>query len=192
MSLAATTAKPDGLGSFFSKLPTQATDTFERVSRGSREAFEKMARQPHATLPMGKGKQMVIHTDRVRAKPALSPTMSMNIGVTAVGLGIWGTLFPGHVKKTLGIRSPEPVVQAVFGARELWTGFTLAGDPTKSDMLWARVAGDVFDILALKALDNRHNPKRGAARAALGFVLVVTALDVITAARMSNVQRNCL
>jgi len=182
MSLAEqTTAKPDRLGAFFSKLPDQATDAFERV-----------ARRPHPSMSLGKGKDIVIHTDRVRAKPALSPTLSMNIGVTAVGLGLWGSLFPGHVKKTLGIRSPEPVVQAVFGARELWSGFTLAGDPTKSEVLWARVAGDVLDIVALKALDNRRNPKRGTARAALGFVLAVTALDVITAMRMSNVKRNCL
>jgi hypothetical protein len=182
MSLAEhTISKPDGLGSFFAKLPDQAT-----------QAFERIARQPHPSVTLGKGKDMVIHTDRVRAKPAFSPTLSMNIGVNAVGLGIWGALFPGHVKKTLGIKAPEPVVQAVFGARELWTGFTLAGDPTKSEVLWARVAGDVFDILALKALDNRHNPKRGNARAALGFVLFVTALDVIAASRMSNVKRNCL
>ncbi|HEY8574310.1 hypothetical protein [Phenylobacterium sp.] len=193
MSLAEpTTAKPDGKGSFFSKLPSQATDTFDRVARGSREAFERIARQPHPRLTLGKDRDVVIHTDRVRAKPAISPTLSMNIGANAVLLGIWGTLFPGHVKKTLGIKAPEPVVQAVFGARELWTGFTLAGDPTKSEVLWARVAGDVFDIVALKALDNRHNPKRGTARAALGFVLFVTALDVIAASRMTNVKRNCL
>jgi hypothetical protein len=193
MSLAeSTTTKPDGQGGFFAKLPSQATDTFDRIARRPRQAFERMARQPHATLPMRGGQKLVIHTDRVRARPALSPTLSMNIGATAVLLGLWGTLFPGHVKKTLGVRAPEPVVQAVFGARELWSGFTLAGDPTKSGVLWARVAGDVFDILALKLLDNRRNPQRWTARAALGFVLAVTALDVITAARMSNVQRNCL
>ena len=182
MSLAEHPAtRPNGLGDFFARIPDRAA-----------EAFEKIARQPRASLPMGGGRQMTVHVDRVRAKPALSPTLSMNIGVTAVALGLWGSLFPGHVKKTLGVRAPEPVVQALFGARELWTGFTLAGDPTRSDMLWARVAGDIFDIVALKALDNRRNPQRGTARAALGFVLAVTALDVITAARMSNVKRNCL
>lgn len=182
MSLADTiTSKADGLGTFFARMPDKANETFERL-----------ARQPRARVPLGGGKQMTLHTDRVRARPALSPTLSMNIGMTAIMLGLWGTLFPGHVKKTLGVKAPEPVVQAVFGARELWSGFTLAGDPTKSEVLWARVAGDVFDILALKMLDNRSNPQRGAARAALGFVLAVTALDAIAAARMSNVQRNCL
>ena len=116
----------------------------------------------------------------------------MNIGVTAVALGIWGTFFPSHVKRTLGVRSSEPVVQALFGARELATGFTLAGDPTKAVALWARVAGDICDIAALRGLDSPTNPKRGNARAALGFVLAVTALDLVTAIRMSNVERNCL
>lgn len=175
-----TSAKPNGHGGLLSKVPWPNAQT-----------FEKLARSPRGRLPLPKGKEIVVHTDRVRAKPAISPTMSMNIGATAVGLGLWGALLPNHVKKTLGIRAPAPVVQAVFGARELVTGFTLAGDPTKSEMLWARVAGDVFDIVALKALDNRRNPQRDTVRAALGFVLFVTALDAITAARMSNVRRNC-
>lgn len=174
-------AKPDGLGSFASKLNTRA-----------HEAIERIARNPTATIPLKDGKKIVVHTDRVRAKPAVSPSVSMNIGMTAIGLGLWGALFPGHVKKTLGVRAPKPVVQAVFGARELWSGYSLAGDPTKSGVLWARVAGDVFDILALSALNNPRNPKQGTARAALGFVLLVTALDTITALRMSNVQRNRL
>jgi hypothetical protein len=171
---------PDGSDGFFSKItgPTERT-------------FQKIARSPRASLPMGGGRNMVIYTDRVRAKPAISPSLSMNLGINAIGLGIWGTLFPSHVKKTFGIRAPEPVVQAVFGARELWSGYSLAGDPTKTEVLWARVAGDVFDIVALKSLDNADNPKRGNARAALGVVLAVTALDLIAAVRMSNVKRDC-
>lgn len=155
------------------------------------DTLEKLTRSPRAVVPMGKDQKMVVHTDRVRAKPAVSPSLSMNIGMTAIGLGLWGALFPNHVKKVLGIQAPAPVVQAVFGARELVTGYSLAGDPTRTEMLWARVAGDVFDILALKSLDRPSNPQRGAAKAALGFVLAVTALDTLTAVRMSNVKRTC-
>lgn len=155
------------------------------------DTLEKLTRSPRAVVPMGKDHKMVVHTDRVRAKPAVSPSLSMNIGMTAIGLGLWGALFPHHVKKVLGIQAPAPVVQAVFGARELVTGYSLAGDPTRTEMLWARVAGDVFDILALKSLDRPSNPQRGAAKAALGFVLAVTALDTLTAVRMSNVKRTC-
>jgi hypothetical protein len=153
--------------------------------------FENLARSPRTHLPRNHGKPIELFTDRVRAKPALSPTVSMNIGMTAIGLGMWGTLFPKHVARTFGMRTPAPVVQAVFGLRELWTGYTLAGDPTKSEMLWTRVAGDIFDIAVLASLNRPSNPQRGAARAALGFVLAVTALDAITAVRMSAVQRNC-
>ena len=138
---------------------------------------------------MGKHK-LQVHADRVRARPAVSPTLSMNLGLGAIALGLWGALFPHHVKRTLGVTAPAPLVQTVFGARELWSGFTLAGDPTKSGVLWARVAGDAFDILALRTLDRPANPRRGTVRAALGIVLAVTALDVLAAARMSNVQRN--
>jgi hypothetical protein len=159
--------------------------------RPERSSFARIASSPHPTLPINKAKGLTIHTDRVRALPAISPTLSMNIGVTAIGLGLWGALFPRHVKRTLGIRAATPVVQTIFGVRELITGFTLAGDPTKSGMLWARFAGDLFDIAVLKSLDHPRNPKQGTARAALGIVLAVTALDLITAIRMTGVQRNC-
>lgn len=165
--------------------------SFSNVRGSANDAVQRMARSPRATLPVGKqGIQIV--TDRVRAAPAVTPSLSMNIGMTAIGLGVWGSLFPGHVKKTFGIQAPAPVVQAVFGARELWSGYSLAGDPTRTGVLWARVAGDVFDLMALKSLDRPGNPKRGAARAALGLVAAVTALDLITAVRMSAVKRTCV
>lgn len=172
-------AKHDGAGRFAGVL-----------SRDGLDAFERFARSPRLSLPRA-GRGMKIHVDRVRARPALSPTLSMNLGVGAVGLGLWGLLFPRHVKKTLGVRSPTPVVRALFGVRELITGFTLSADPTRADMLWARVVGDVFDIAALKGLDSPSNPKAGNARLALGLVLAITVLDVLAAVRMTGVERNC-
>jgi hypothetical protein len=156
-----------------------------------RQTFAQLAHSPRFKVPRPGRQDVVVHVDRVRAAPALSPNISMNLGIGAIGLGLWGFLFPRHVKKTLGVRAPSPLIQAVFGLRELFTGFTLAADPTRADMLWARVAGDAFDIFALKVLDQRRNPQRGAVRAALGFVVAITALDVITAFRMTNVERNC-
>ena len=67
---------------------------------------------------------------------------------------------------------------------------SLFSNPTRSGVLWARVAGDLFDIAVLSRLNRPGNPKRGNARLALGVVLAVTALDAIAAARLSNVQRN--
>ena len=83
------------------------------------------------------------------------------------------------------------MTQLVFGAREMATGMRLFSDPTDARALWARVAGDAFDIAVLRGLDKPTNPKRKNARLALGVVLAVTALDVLAAVRMSNVKRTC-
>lgn len=155
-----------------------------------RHALERQTRSPRFAIPR-RGESIVFYTDRVRAKPAVSPSLSMNIGMTAIGLGFWGLLFPHHVKRTLGIAAPASVVQAVFGVRELVTGYSLAGDPTRNGMLWARVAGDVFDLAVLGALATPANPKGRTAKAALAFVAGVTILDLVAAVRMTNVRRDC-
>jgi hypothetical protein len=154
-------------------------------------AWENFLRSPHTVIRLPGQPAIKLATDRVRARPAVSPNLSMMIGVNAIGLGVWGLFFANGVKKALGVRSPPGVVRAIFGARELWSGYSLAGDPTRVDVLWARVAADAFDIAALAALAGPSNPKRGNARLALGAVLGIAALDLVTAVRMSTVQRNC-
>ena len=161
-----------------------------RFSPGPR-VFERLSRSPTLTIPGPKGRSFTVATDRVRAAPALTPTLSGSLGMGAMGLGWWGLLAPRSVSRFLGIPAPKAAVRALFGLRELYTGYTLAGDPTKSEVLWLRVAGDVFDIAVLAAASNPRNRKRHNARFALKAVLVITALDVIAALRMSNVQRNC-
>jgi hypothetical protein len=155
-------------------------------------AQENFLRSPHTVIRLPGRPPMRLATDNVRAKPAVTPQVSMMIGMTAIGLGLWGALFPKSVKRTLGITAPTSAVVGLFGARELWSGFSLAGDPTRTGVLWARVGGDIFDIAVLTALNNPGNPKQGNARLALGAVLAITALDAVTAVRMSAVQRNCV
>jgi len=160
------------------------------IRLSGRKAFDKLARSPSISLPMGKRK-MSLATDRVRAAPAVTPTLSGAIGMTAIGLGVAGLFFPKAVSRSVGARAPAPVVQGVFGLRELWSGFSLMGDPTRTGVLWARVAGDVFDMVALKSLDRPSNLKRGNARFAFAVVALITALDMTTAVRMSAVRRTC-
>lgn len=154
-------------------------------------AFENFARAPTASLPMPGRGRITLATDRVRAKPALSPQLSFALGQNAIGLGVWGLFFPKGVNSFLGMNAHPTLVQAAFGAREMYTGVTLASDPTRTDALWMRVAGDIFDIAVLRKLDRPDNPKRGNARLALGVVLAVTALDAVAAVRMSTVKRTC-
>ena len=169
-----------GDGSFLSGLKDQA-----------REKIESLARAPSTRLPLPSGRSMSLSTDRVRAVPAIEPALSQMIGTTALTLGLWGLLFPNAVKRTLGVRSPPGVVRLLFGAREMATGVALSSDPTKAEVLWGRVAADVFDIAVLSSLARPTNPSRRMAKAGLAFVLAVTALDLVTAVRMSTVKRNC-
>ena len=153
-------------------------------------ARQGFARSPTVRIP---GKRPIqFSTDRVRAAPAISPTVSTMLGMGAIGLGMWGLLAPKSVSRFLGIPASTHVVRTVFGVRELITGYTLAGDPTKSGMLWTRFAGDLFDIAVLRLADNPRNPKRKNSRFALNAVLLITALDAFAAVRMSTVKRNCV
>lgn len=147
-------------------------------------SWENALRSPHAAIRWPGRPPIQLATDTVRAKPAVTPQLSMMIGMTAIGLGVWGSLFPRSVKRTFGIAAPTAAVFAAVGARELWSGVKLAEDPTRTEVLWTRVGADVFDIAVLSALSRPANPKRGNARLALGAVVAITALDVITALRM--------
>lgn len=149
------------------------------------------ANNPSMPLRLPNGKGMTVVIDRVRAKPAVTPTIAGALGQNAMGLGVWGTFFPNSVNRFLGMKANPQLIQLVFGLRELYTAFSLVGDPTRKDALWARVVGDLFDIGVLASLDRPDNPKRGNARLALGVVLAVTALDAVAAVRMTTVKRNC-
>ena len=129
----------------------------------------------------------------MRARPALTPTLSGALGMGAVGLGLWGLFAPKSVSRILGLKADPMTVRAVFGLRELAVGYGLLGDPTKAGLLWARVAGDMFDIAVLhKAANDQRNPQRRTAKAALNAVLAITDADVVAATRMTNVQRDCI
>jgi hypothetical protein len=147
---------------------------------------------PSMTLRLPHGKGMTVVVDRVRARPAATPNIATALGQNAFGLGAWGTFFPKSVNRFLGMNASPQLIQLVFGLREFYTAFSLLGDPTRKDALWARVVGDLFDIGVLASLDRADNPKRGNARLALSVVLAVTALDAIAAVRMTTVKRNCL
>jgi len=172
--------------------PRAARPTPEPDSSGPElSKWENFLRSPHTAIRLPGSKPIRLATDNVRARPAVTPQLSMMIGVTAIGLGVWGSLFPRSVKRTFGISAPAAAVFAAFGARELWSGVKLAEDPTRTDVLWARLGADVFDIGVLATLCRPTNPKRGNARLALGAVLAITALDILTATRLSAVKRNC-
>jgi hypothetical protein len=179
----------------FSK-PKADGETTEPRSWASQDQHQNGAHGVGETLhamrvPMPRGGRAQLFADRVRAAPAVAPQVSFMLGQNAIGLGVWGLAAPGSVNRFLGLENSPEVTRIAFGAREMATGVVLASDPTNAGALWARVAGDAFDIAVLSKLTTSDNPKRGNARIALGVVLAVTALDLFAAVRMSTVKRNC-
>lgn len=154
--------------------------------------FRSLARSPSVTLRLPGGARVRLATDRVRARPALTPTLSGAIGLTAIGLGLAGTFFPRRIANLVGLPASRASIVTLFGLRELATGYALVSDPTRTPALWGRVAFDLVDMAVLKgAADDHRNPKRDNAHAALTAVLAVAALDLVAAWRMSTVKRNC-
>lgn len=173
---------------------TSSDSAWEARSWSPQSATDKRSvpdRAPTRTFTLPGGKRMTLSTDRVRARPAVSPQVSFALGQNAIGLGLWGLLAPKGVNRFLGLTNSPQTTQILFGAREMATGMALFSDPTRASALWARVAGDAVDIAVLNRLTGRDNPKSRNARLALGVVLAVTALDLFAAVRMSNVKRTC-
>ncbi len=161
------------------------------VAGETRDAHRPSALTPHKVFRLPDGRSLTVATDRVRAKPAVAPQVSFLLGQNAIALGLWGLLAPRSVNRFLGLRSSKGATRLLFGAREMATGVALFSDPTRAGALWARVAGDMFDIALLRGLDRPSNSRRGAARLGLAVVLGVTALDLLAAVRLTGVKRNC-
>jgi hypothetical protein len=110
------------------------------------------------------------------------------LGYFSVGLGLAELLIPRAVQRFVGVAEPRGGTAALtqaFGARELGAGIAILTSRDPAPAVWARVAGDALDIAALGV--TLANGRNGRARTlfALGNVLAITALDVLTARRLS-------
>lgn len=101
------------------------------------------------------------------------------LGLLSVAIGAAELLAPKKIAAALDSEGREGVVKA-FGLRELVAGAGLLGQPAHSAMVWNRVAGDGMDLFALGRAA-RNSPKNRAIWGALGFVGVVTVIDILVA-----------
>ncbi len=106
-------------------------------------------------------------------------TLARGLGWFSIALGAAELLAPGSIKRGTGAPGPASLVQA-YGLREVATGAALLMADKPVRLVWARVAGDLLDIATLLPTLRADNHNRAGA-AALGFVLLATATDVIVA-----------
>ncbi|MBC6982070.1 hypothetical protein [Caulobacter sp. 17J80-11] len=157
-------------------------------------AFERMGRflrSPQIALPRPGKPPATVVIDRVRARPAVTPTLAGSLGVMGVGLGLVELFAARHLARWLGMSERSTGLIRAFGVREIATSFALMADPTRTRWLWARTAGDVLDYAALRAADRADNPHAHRVRGVIGFILFAGVLDAVVAGRMSTVKRTC-
>lgn len=116
----------------------------------------------------------------------------MNEQKVARGLG-WFSVALGTIElaatrpfaKFFGLeRLPEYV--RLGGAREIGVGLGLLTRRKRSPWLWARVGGDMLDLLLLVEALRPSNARRRRAQAAMGAVVAITALDVFCGYRLKR------
>jgi hypothetical protein len=108
--------------------------------------------------------------------------LSRALGAAGLGIGAVEFLAPKWLSNQLGV-SYRPMLVRAMGAREIASGVGIVARHNPTPGQWTRVAGDVIDaaLLGLAAMTSR---KRKAVLAALGAVLVIGALDFITARQL--------
>lgn len=102
------------------------------------------------------------------------------LGLFSLGLGLLEALAPKQVAKAIGMEGKDERLRA-FGLRELGAGIGLLAPVRSGPALWARAAGDVMDLAALReARPASRNQKIGLA-IAVASVSAILVLDVVSA-----------
>jgi len=107
------------------------------------------------------------------------------LGWFSVGLGAAELVFGRSMNRTLGLGQSPALVRA-FGAREVAAGVAVLMYPDMAAPIWLRVAGDALDLAVLARALSTRNRRREATLLSMFAVLGVTALDVMTAASLSQ------
>ncbi len=115
-------------------------------------------------------------------KPVMLARM---LGWFSLALGATEIALPAFLSRQLGLAGGKHLVRA-FGAREIGAGLMVLAKPDHAFGPSSRIVGDALDIAVLAQALGRANPRRGAARIALGLVLGVTALDILCASALAK------
>jgi hypothetical protein len=99
------------------------------------------------------------------------------LGWFSLGIGLAEVAATKFVSKAIKMEG-RPGLLRVFGLREIATGVGILSRQRRAPWVWARVAGDVMDLVALASVFAGSKRKRGRIAAALAAVAGVTALDI--------------
>lgn len=106
------------------------------------------------------------------------------LGWLSIGLGLSELIAPRKLSHLMGIRERWKLLRAL-GLRESATGIGILAQRSPASWLWARVAGDVIDLLLLGSAFRAYRSQRKRVMAATGLVAGVTLLDLMCSQRLS-------
>jgi len=119
-------------------------------------------------------------------KPSSEKRLARFLGWFSLALGAPQTLMPGRFARFVGARddSRTRMLTRAVGVRELAAAAGILSRPRPVTWLWARVAGDVKDLVLLAMAFGRTGARRNRLTAAAGAVAAVTAVDALAAVSM--------
>jgi ferritin-like metal-binding protein YciE len=131
-----------------------------------------------SSWPTGEYNQSSLRSIDDRASSAL--------GWFSVALGAAEVLAPASVARLVGIKH-QPDLLRFLGAREIASGVGLLTSQNPSKWLWARVAGDLMDLVVLGSTPLRaERGARSKLAVATTSIVGITAIDALAAIRHSR------
>jgi uncharacterized membrane protein len=131
---------------------------------------------------------------RVQARASAPEQRALGLGWFSVGLGLAQLVAPRQVAQLIGVDDDEQTCLAMraLGVRELTCGIGLLSETRPAAWAWARVAGDVMDLMLLGYAYRDDRPSADRALSTAGSLLGVTWLDAQTALQLGREQRRTL
>lgn len=114
--------------------------------------------------------------------PQPGANLASGLGWFSIALGVVELVAPHAVARACGMRPGNASVIRLYGLREIATGVGILRSRNAAPWLWARVAGDMVDLVTLAgASDKRHASSLAKAGAAMTNVAAITAVDAYAA-----------
>ncbi len=115
--------------------------------------------------------------------------LAEGLGWFSVGLGLAEITAPQGLATLIGVeldgRRGRTLMRAL-GAREIAAGLGILSGRRRTAWMWSRVLGDAIDLALLGSAMSSSRNQRARVSAATMAVVGVTAVDVLTAARLSR------
>ena len=153
--------------------------------------MESRQEQGYEQREPGSPLRRVDSVDRDRQEPWLTyytgdaEQDARGLGWLSIGFGLAEVMAPHSLARFLGIRN-HGFLFRLMGLREITTGIGILTQRRPAGWLWARVGGDIIDLIALRKAFKSERAKP--ANIAIATIMVggITALDALCAQGLSE------